>query len=54
MAKKITKAEQKRLASAILSKAQKLWAGTFPYVAMSTKDFIKIEEIVKRTLKRIG
>jgi len=48
---KITKAEQKRLAKAILSKAQKLWVWD---TKLTTKDFIAIEAIVARTLKRIG
>ena len=54
MAKKMTKSEQKRLAQAIGSKAQKLWAQTRsgPGI-MSTKDYIVIEAIVKRTIKRI-
>ena len=49
---KITKAEQKRLAKAILSKSQKLWSARNDY--LTTKDFIAIEAIVNRTLKRIG
>jgi len=47
---KPTKAEKKRLAKAILSKAQKLWVEGL----ISTKDFISVEAIVKRSLKRIG
>ena len=62
MAKKLSKAEQKRLANAILSKAKKLWLGDYRPTAgspfssqhLSTKDFMAIEAIVKRTLKRIG
>jgi len=55
--KKLSKAEQKRLANAILSKAKKLWLqGSFPFSSqnLSTKDFMAIEAIIKRTLKRIG
>lgn len=54
MAKKMTKSEQKRLSLAILSKAQKLWGQNLGgQLTMTTKDFIAIEQIIKRTIKRI-
>lgn len=52
---KLTKTQQRRLAKEILSKSQKLWATQRgPGGPMSTKDYIALEAIVSRTLKRIG
>ncbi len=49
---KMTKTQRKNAYKAILSKAGKLWQlGSFG--GMSTKDYIAIEAIVNKYLKRI-
>ena len=55
--KKMTKTQQKRAYLAIRSKAQKLWAGsdspsTFRMNVMSTKDYMAIERICEKYLKK--
>ena len=50
---KLTKTQKRRLANDILNKSKKLWGADFQ-VVMSTKDYIAIEAIISRTLKRIG
>ena len=52
---KLTKTQQRRLAQELLSKSKKLWDGTGSLrQRMTTKDYIAIEAIISRTLKRIG
>jgi len=52
---KLTKTQQQRLAKEILSKSRKLWGSErLGIQAMTTKDYIAIEAIVGRTMKRIG
>ena len=56
MPKKLTKTQQRRLAQEILSKSKKLWDHVdyrHPAV-MTTKDYVAIEAIVSRVMKRIG
>jgi len=53
---KMTKTQQKRALEAILQKAQKLWGvrhGKAPVEGvMTTKDYMAIERIVERYLKK--
>ncbi len=53
---KMTKTQQKRAYLAIKSKAKKLWfnvaPGTYSVPAMSTKDYMAIERICDRYLKK--
>ena len=54
---KMTKTQQTRAYLAIRSKAQKLWAGsdspsTFRMNVMSTKDYMAIERICEKYLKK--
>tara|TARA_R100000963_G_C4642763_1_gene106446 strand:- start:1672 stop:1845 length:174 start_codon:yes stop_codon:yes gene_type:complete len=55
---KVTKTQQRRLAKEILSKSKKLWGmertRSMEQSVMSTKDYIAVEAIIGRTLKRIG
>jgi hypothetical protein len=57
---KLTTTQQRRLATEILSKAKKLWSikpakwDSSKGTSMTTKDFMALEAIVIRTLKRIG
>jgi len=51
---KLTKTQQRRLAKEILSKSKKLWGMPGPSSVMTTKDYIAVEAIISRTLKRIG
>lgn len=57
---KLTKTQQRRLAQEILSKSKKLWdhtGGRYGYPSspcMTTKDYVAIEAIVSRVMKRIG
>lgn len=47
---KMTKTQKRNAYKAILSKARKLWAAE--NLAMSTKDYIAIEAMVSKYLKR--
>jgi hypothetical protein len=54
MAKRLTKTETKRLYAAILSKTQKLWAGSGGlYAMMSTADLVAIEKIIHKYQKKL-
>ena len=49
----MTKTQQKRMYMSILSKAKKLYFGNFADYGMSTKDYIAIEAIVSKYLKKM-
>ena len=54
MAKKMTKAQAKRMYQSIISKSKKLWInqdGNF--VGLSTPDMVAIEKICKKNLNRL-
>jgi len=50
---KMTKAQAKRLLKAIDSKARASWADGL-HQTLTTNDYIAIEKIIKRALKRLG
>ena len=49
---RMTKTQQKHAYKAILSKAQKVWTQD-PPLGMSTTDYIAIEKICKKYLKKV-
>ena len=56
MAKKMTKTQRKNAYKGILSKAKNLWmlgSSEQQFGAMSTKDYIAIEAIVSKYLKKL-
>jgi len=54
---KVTKTQARRLMKSIVSKSKKLWTSGSAYTTfesyLATKDFIAIEKIMSRSLKRL-